>query len=167
VSSSIEMAFQIVPYRYEYQKEAASLIVGIQAEEFSIPITLEDQPDLLDVDGFYRHRMGDFWIAMDGERVIGTIALRDIGSRQGALRKMFVHRDFRGAQKGVAAGLLKRLLEESKQRGFQEIFLGTTEAFRAAHRFYEKQGFEQVTAEELPSTFPKMKQDTRFYRKVL
>ena len=42
--------------------------------------------------------------------------------------------------------------------------LGTTEAFRAAHRFYEKSGFRRVESATLPDAFPRMKGDTRFYR---
>ena len=43
--------------------------------------------------------------------------MRDIGNAQGALRKMFVHPDYRGSQHGVARALLNRLLEESRNRG--------------------------------------------------
>lgn len=161
------MEYQIVPYRNEFQREVAALIVGIQAQEFGIAITLEEQPDLLDVDGFYRQEQGDFWIAVSGSRVIGTISLKDIGNHQGALRKMFVHPDFRGREKGVAAGLLNRLLEEGEKRGFKEIFLGTTEKFEAAQRFYEKNGFQIVDPIHLPPAFPRMKQDTRYYRRSL
>jgi N-acetylglutamate synthase-like GNAT family acetyltransferase len=158
------MGYRIVPYRNEYQCEVASLIVGIQAKEFGVPITLEDQPDLVDVDGFYRQGKGDFWVAVNDDHVVGTISLKDIGNGQGALRKMFVHPDYRGRDKGVASGLLNYLLAESRRRGFKDIFLGTTDAFKAAHRFYEKNGFERVAPENLPVTFPRMKQDTRYYR---
>jgi hypothetical protein len=44
------------------------------------------------------------------------------------------------------------------------VLLGTTEKFLAARRFYEKNGFQRVAAEELPDDFPRMKPDTRFYR---
>jgi len=155
---------EIVPHHDALQAEVNSLIIGIQAGEFAIPITLDEQPDLFDIEGFYRKGKGDFWVATDSGRVIGTVALRDIGNAQGALRKMFVHRDYRGSQHGVAQALLNRLLEESRKRGFREIFLGTTEKFRAAHRFYEKNGFELVTPEQLPAAFPRMIQDTKYYR---
>jgi hypothetical protein len=46
----------------------------------------------------------------------------------------------------------------------KEVFLGTTEKFLAAHRFYERNGFQQIPATELPPAFPKMAVDTRFYR---
>ncbi len=158
------MGLQIVPFGRDHQQQVGALIISIQRDEFSIPITLEEQPDLFDVDNFYRHGRGDFWVALDGSAVVGTIALKDIGANQGALRKMFVHRDYRGTEKGVAGALLKHLLHEAKQRGFQHVYLGTTAAFKAAHRFYEKNGFSEISERDLPVMFPRMKQDTKFYR---
>jgi hypothetical protein len=49
----------------------------------------------------------------------------------------------------------------------KDVYLGTTEKFLAAHRFYERNGFQQIAADELPPSFPKMVQDTRFYRRAL
>lgn len=161
------MGLQIVPFRREHQEQVGALIVAIQREEFAIPITLEEQPDLFDIDNFYRHGRGDFWVAVDDQHVVGTIALKDIGANQGALRKMFVHKDFRGAPKGIAVALLNHLLHEAKQRGFKHIYLGTTDAFKAAHRFYEKHGFGEIPEHHLPAMFPRMKQDTKFYRILL
>lgn len=161
------MGLQIVPFGRQHQRQIGELIISIQRDEFAIPITLEEQPDLFEVDNFYRHGRGDFWVAVSGDTVVGTIALKDIGANQGALRKMFVHRDYRGAEKGVAVGLLNHLLHEAKQRGFKHIFLGTTDAFRAAHRFYEKNGFAEISERDLPAMFPRMKQDTKFYRITL
>ncbi len=158
------MSLQIVPFVREHQEEAGALIISIQREEFAIPITLEEQPDLFDVDNFYRHGRGDFWVAVHNGSVVGTIALKDIGANQGALRKMFVHKNHRGAEKGVAVGLLKHLLHEAKHRGFKHVYLGTTDAFKAAHRFYEKNGFSEISERDLPLMFPRMKQDTKFYR---
>ncbi len=158
------MSYRVVPYAAEFQSEVGDLIIKIQCDEFSIPITLEEQTDLFEIDNFYRHGRGDFWVALNGDHVIGTIALKDIGANQGALRKMFVHTDYRGAHKGVAAELLQRLLLEAKQRGFRQIYLGTTDAFKAAHRFYEKNGFTEVPIKDLPAMFPRMPQDTKYYK---
>jgi N-acetylglutamate synthase-like GNAT family acetyltransferase len=140
------------------------LISAIQREEFGIPITLEDQPDLADIDKFYRSGAGDFWVAEASGQIVGTIALIDIGRGQGALRKMFVHEDFRGAGTGVARQLLDVLLAHSRNNGLTKIILGTTAKFLAAHRFYEKNGFRLIDARELPKSFPRMAVDTRFYR---
>lgn len=139
------------------------LVLSIQQSEFGIPITLEAQPDLQDIPGFYQRENGGFWVAESQGAVIGTIALLDIGNRQAALRKMFVAESHRGPEHGVARQLLATLLEWCRSRGISEIYLGTTGAFLAAHRFYEKNGFKELSKRELPPAFPVMAVDTKFY----
>ena len=157
----------IVPFVAQHAESVASLIIGIQRDEFGIPITLDDQPDLRDIPGFYQQGAGNFWVAVSDGEVVGTVALLDVGNGHGALRKMFVHASYRGPGHGVSARLLESLLEWSRERGLKEIYLGTTEKFLAAHRFYERNGFQQIAAAELPPSFPKMALDTRFYRRAL
>lgn len=149
------------------QQEMIDLILSIQQNEFEIPITLEAQPDLKNITGFYQEGAGNFWVATIENKVVGTIALLDIGNCRGALRKMFVHKNFRGGEWGVGQQLLNRLLEWARQNNFNEIWLGTTEKFIAAQRFYEKNGFEEIGKHLLPKEFPIMEVDVKFYRFLL
>ena len=158
---------EIVPFAPQHAEGVGALIVGIQRDEFQIPITLEDQPDLQDIPAFYQQGAGNFWVAVSEGKVVGTVALRDIGGHKGALRKMFVHASYRGPKHGVSADLLSTLLEWARARGLKDVYLGTTEKFLAAHRFYERNGFRQIGANELPPSFPKMALDTRFYCRAL
>jgi N-acetylglutamate synthase-like GNAT family acetyltransferase len=144
-----------------------SVILPIQQDEFGIPVTLEAQPDLTDITGYYRRGAGNFWVADAQGRIVGTVGLLDIGNNQAALRKMFVVQEFRGSSHGVAPQLLKRVLEWSAARGIVEIFLGTTVKFLAAHRFYEKNGFAEIPKSNLPLSFPIMAVDSMFYRRTL
>ena len=98
------------------------------------------------------------------DKIIGTISLLDIGNRKAALRKMFVDKNYRGKEFGVGQRLLNTLVDWSKRKGFTEIFLGTTEKFIAAQRFYEKNGFKEIEKRELPEAFPVMEVDIKFYR---
>ena len=68
---------------------------------------------------------------------------------------------------GVAQALLDRVITHARAMGQHEILLGTTAKFLAAHRFYEKNGFDLVAAENLPVSFPRMVVDTRFYSMTL
>ncbi|HEX8281065.1 MAG TPA: GNAT family N-acetyltransferase [Chthoniobacterales bacterium] len=158
---------EIIPFAPEHAEGVAALILGIQRDEFHIPITLEDQPDLQDIPGFYQRGVSNFWVANSKGEVVGTLALLDIGNDQAALRKMFVHASYRGAGHGVSARLLDTLIKWSRARGVKDVYLGTTEKFLAAHRFYERNGFQQVAADELPPSFPKMAVDSRFYCRAL
>src|SRR3712207_5531145 len=102
---------EVVPFTPEYEDIVGALIVGIQSDEFGVPITLEDQPDLQEIPTFYQRGAGNFWVALSDGEVVGTVALIDIGNHQGALRKMFVHPDYRGREHGVSGRLLDTLLE--------------------------------------------------------
>jgi hypothetical protein len=62
---------------------------------------------------------------------------------------------------------LSAALAWAAEKNTRNIFLGTMSRFLAAHRFYEKNGFDLVTRETLPETFPVMAVDTRFYRRPL
>jgi len=158
---------EVVRFEPAHAAGMAALIVGIQTREFGIAITLDDQPDLSDIDGFYRSGAGNFWVAVDGPRVVGTIALRDIGGGRLALRKMFVDAAYRGAAHGVASKLLAEALAWAAAHGAREVLLGTTDKFVAAHRFYEKNGFRAIAREALPAGFPFMAVDTKFYSLAL
>lgn len=153
-------------YGHADRDGVARLIVPIQQDEFGIPITLEDQPDLLDIAGYYQTGAGDFWVARAGGAIVGTIGLKEFAPGEAALRKMFVAKAHRG-QADVAAQLLTGLLETARDRGIKRIVLGTTTAFKAALRFYEKHGFTAIGEEALPNEFPRMAVDTRFYAKEL
>lgn len=154
---------EIQVYRPEHAQGVVEVILPIQQEEFGIPITLEGQPDLKDIAGFYQKGHGNFWVAVDGGKVVGTISLLDIGNAQVALRKMFVAASHRGKEHGTAARLLEGAIAWARAQGVRQIYLGTTDKFLAAHRFYEKNGFRLIEKSTLPPAFPVMVVDTRFY----
>ncbi len=157
------MSYRIEPFGPEMTRGVIDLILPIQQREFGVEITLADQPDLGDIPGFYQKGAGGFWIAISQEAIIGAIALIDIGGGLGALRKMFVASNHRGKEYGVAAGLLKTLLDHARNQGMSGIYLGTTPMMAGAHRFYEKNGFQEIASVDLPENFPVMAVDKRFY----
>ncbi len=50
----------IVPFSKLYQSGVEDVILPIQQTEFGIPITLADQPDLIDIPSFYQKGKGNF-----------------------------------------------------------------------------------------------------------
>jgi N-acetylglutamate synthase-like GNAT family acetyltransferase len=151
-------------YSSEHQSQIVDLILNIQQNEYQIPITRDDQPDLLNVESFYQKGTGNFWVALDGDNVVGTVALLDIHNRQTALRKMFVAQEYRGKAYGTASLLLNNAKAWAEAKDIDEIYLGTTLQFAAAHRFYEKNGFQEILLEALPESFPVMQVDKKFYK---
>lgn len=163
------MSFQITirPLNNIHCQEIIDLILPIQQIEFNVPVTLESQPDLLDIETNYDATGGKFWGAFEGEKLVGTIALIGIGHQAGAIRKMFVRKEWRGKEHGIAGHLLETLIRYCKDNNITDLFLGTVDLLKAAHRFYEKKGFDRIAQEDLPSYFPRMKADNMFYHLYL
>ena len=144
------------------QQGVLDVILPIQQREFGIPITEADQPDLTDIPGFYQSGTGGFWVARSNEGVVGTVGLKDIGPRQAACGN--VCRRSVSWPRARSGGKASRCLAGARSRkGAAEIFLGTTEKFLAAHRFYEKKDFSELQKAELPKAFPIMAVDSKFY----
>lgn len=66
---------EIKTYFGEYDDEIISLILDIQNKESKINLSLQEQPDLLDIRHAYQDKGGQFWVALSQGKVIGTIAL--------------------------------------------------------------------------------------------
>lgn len=171
------MTFRIEPFAAQHRNSLIEMILAIQQDEFELPITYGQQTDLHDINAAYRVGAGQFWVAqvtgMGPDFVVGSLGLHDMGldhdgKRVGALRKMFVRDKYRGGGKDGAATLLLKTLEDHARRNrLARLYLGTTDAFKAAHRFYEKHGYERIEPDTLPPAFVRLAVDTRFYCKAL
>ncbi|PZP40529.1 MAG: GNAT family N-acetyltransferase, partial [Pseudopedobacter saltans] len=136
--------------------QVINLILPIQQNEFGVNVTLEDQPDLENIDQYYTAKGGIFLGAFIDNVLVGTVAFLNIGHHSAALRKMFVNKSFRGKEFGIAKQLLDSLEIECKKINIENIYLGTVDILKASHRFYEKNGFTLLNRSELPSYFPLM-----------
>lgn len=84
-----------------------------------------------------------------------------------AIRKLFTDPLYRGKKYQTGLGLLQTLEKFCAEQGKTRIYLGTTALFKAAHRFYEKNGYEEINQADLPVDFDVMAVDSKFYRKNL
>ncbi|WP_128547067.1 GNAT family N-acetyltransferase [Larkinella soli] len=159
----MDSLYEIKSLNNSHCRQIVDLILPIQQNEFNVPVTLESQPDLLDIETHYLRPGGGFWGAFHGDELVGTIALIDTGHHAGAIRKMFVARDYRGRTTGLARRLLETLIAYGAARGMTDLYLGTVAQLQAARRFYERNGFIPIDRDALPPYFPKMQVDTHFY----
>ncbi|MGW4033722.1 N-acetyltransferase family protein [Streptomyces sp. NPDC004838] len=85
-------------------------------------------------------------VAVRGDKVVGTLQLTIVPglSRRGAIRAIIegvrVHADERGS--GLGTRLIEWAIEESRHRNCDLVQLTSDASRTAAHRFYEKLGFE-------------------------
>lgn len=166
-SKIVSMMINYQFFEPRFESDVKSLILNIQQNEFLIPITAEDQPDLSIIPDFYQIKNGQFWVALHQGELVGTIALIDCGEGVGCIRKMFVKKEFRGKPHQIAQQLLNLLIEWSTAKGFKNLYLGTIARLEAAMSFYQKNGFRPIPKAELPEVFPAMSLDTHFFQLAL
>ncbi|MBP2617555.1 GNAT family N-acetyltransferase [Chryseobacterium jejuense] len=157
------MKLQIQPIGNAYSEQLIDLILTIQQKEFNIPITAEAQPDLKQIESFYYEGGGNFLGAFINGELVGSIALVKFGETTGALRKMFVKKEFRGRELNIAQILLEILIAFCRENGVYDLYLGTITVLEAAQRFYERNDFTKIEKETLPERFPLMSADDIFY----
>lgn len=92
---------QIETYSGKYD-EIISLILDIQNNESKINLSLEEQPDLLTIHDSYQKNGGEFWIALDQGRVIGTLGLMKKDNHCAIMKKFFVKKEYRSQKVGLA-----------------------------------------------------------------
>lgn len=107
------MFFRIQCFESKYQSEVIDLIERIQVGEFNIPIDEKQREELQSISRSFQKDKGNYWVALFNEKVIGTIAVIDIGHKAFELRDVFIDREYRGA--GFAKQLLDTVLAWSKE----------------------------------------------------
>lgn len=152
---------EIITYRKEYKQQIINLILHIQNDEAGISLSLDEQPDLKNIPEYYQKGGGQFWLAVSGAELIGTIAIMNYGNGNTVLKKFFVRSDLRG--KGVGRALYYRLYEYAQDMGFKRILLDTPSVAQASHKFYERTGFERIEKAELPFKYEYPDRDSYLY----
>jgi GNAT superfamily N-acetyltransferase len=113
-------------------------LVADTLREFGFEPDAQIDPDLVDPAAAY----AALWVAIFNGRVVGSIALRDLGAHELELKRMYLEPSQRG--RGLGKRLLATALEWAGQNGAALIKLDTSERMETAQRLYEAHGFRRV-----------------------
>jgi putative acetyltransferase len=82
-----------------------------------------------------------FWSAWQGAELLGCGALKELDARHGEIKSMRTVAKY--LRKGVAAAMLRHILEEGRRRSYRRLSLetGAATAFAPAQSLYAKFGF--------------------------
>lgn len=153
----------IADYDPSYQEGIDQMMKGIELE-FPIPIT---SPQSTRIHEVYLLPDQKFWVALLDSTVVGTIGLSLFSDGCAVVKRMMVDKNYRGKNFLTATLLLNISFEWARNKGFRHIYLGTMEQFTAAQRFYLKNGFWEITKDELPPDYVPNPIDSIYYRTEL
>lgn len=108
-------------------------------------MTLHSPPEsihALDIDALRQPEI-TFWSAWDGAELMGCGAIKELDTRHGEIKSMRTASAH--LRKGVAAALMRHILDEAQHRSYERLSLetGSMEAFAPAHRLYASFGFKE------------------------
>ena len=92
--------------------------------------------------GEYAPPRGALFVAVDGERYLGMIALRPLDESIAEMKRLYVRPAARG--RGLARRLIARLCDEGKRLNYTELRLDTLPKMGEAQALYETYGFVDI-----------------------
>lgn len=96
--------------------------------------------DLENIEQSYFGRGGAFYVLESQDSsVIGAYGLYRMDEHTCELRKMYLHRDFRG--RGLGKRLLEDALTQARELGFTKVALETASVLKEAIALYQSYGF--------------------------
>ena len=113
------------------------------AFEIYIARSLTEEIDRLSE--YYSERNGGFWVAVDGERIVGMFGLEPSGEGAMELRRMYIDPDFR--RRGIARRMLDFAEQQCRRRQRPRMNLSTSELQREALALYRNAGYALVREE--------------------
>lgn len=154
-------------FKDKYTQDVINLVLHFQNDGTRPVVSVKDQPDLLDIVGEYIDKGGNFWIARDGEKLIGSIGIMPYSAEIAILKKFFVYEDYQGKPYHIGRTLYNELLAYAKEKSYKIILLDTPYNTDRAHKFYEKAGFQKIKEEDLPVRFSHPYKDCDFFIMLL
>jgi ribosomal protein S18 acetylase RimI-like enzyme len=100
------------------------------------------EAELAGLPGKYSPPRGRLLLALENNRAVGCVALRDLGSGNCEMKRLYV--DVAEQGKGVGWALVASLIAEAKAAGYLKMRLDTGPGQVEAHALYRGMGFHVV-----------------------
>ena len=149
----MEPSIEIRPFENDDAAQVRDLFIRVnrllapphmqEAFEAWIARSLEEEIDR--VSSYYSAKEGGFWVAVDGEKVVGMFGLEPSTEKAMELRRMYV--DPVARRRGIARKLLRFAEDECRRRNRPRLDLSTSELQREALSLYRNSGYRLVREE--------------------
>jgi GNAT superfamily N-acetyltransferase len=146
-------AIEIRPFNSEDAAQVRDLFVRVnrllapphmmQAFEDYIATSLKEE--IGQISSYYSRKQGGFWVAVEGEKVVGMFGLEPSSTEAMELRRMYVDPDAR--RRGIARKMLSFAEDECRRRNRLRMDLSTSELQGDALSLYRNTRYQLVREE--------------------
>lgn len=141
---------EIKPIKEHQIERAKQVVLTVSLEIWQGEISEEDfkridsMSDISNVKSHYFDNNGLFLILVDGDRVLGTGAIRQLDPQICELKRMWFLKPYRG--QGLGKKMTQILFDFAKKQGYKKVRLDLASKERQlqALRFYQKLGFYPI-----------------------
>ena len=132
------------------REDIARLVFGVLKEYGLKPDPASTDADLDDIESSYFKRGGTFLVLEEKDGpIIGAYGLFPLEEKMCELRKMYLHKAYRG--KGLGKFLMDDALARAKHLGFKKMVLETASVLKEAIALYKHYGFTEYQPDHLSS----------------
>ena len=103
--------------------------------------------ELATLPGVYKPPAGCLLLAMWNEQPAGCVSLKGHDAATSELKRLYVRPAYRGHK--IGQRLVKMLVEEARQSGYQRIVLDSHISMKKAHAIYQEAGFRVVSTPDV------------------
>lgn len=134
----------------ELLREYTAWVFTLTADSHQAPTFQGLDEELATLPGIYTPPAGRLLLAMQDGQPAGCVCLKGHDATTSELKRLYVRPAFRGLHLGQQ--LVKTLVEEARQSGYQRIVLDSHISMKKAHAIYQAAGFRLAPT---PEDFPK------------
>lgn len=123
--------------------ETIKLLFTEYAKSLEVDLCFQDFNFELDtLPGKYAYPDGRLYLVYINDLPIGCIALRRYDETSSELKRLFLHNGYRGL--GISKLLIKQVISDAKEIGYQRILLDTLNTMKSAIHVYKSFGFKEI-----------------------
>lgn len=135
------MDIKIRKYLEQDQPQIHKLIISILKREFAHAKETYSDYDIRHINEVYGGKRDLFLVAIIGNSVIGTIAVKEDDKNTALLRRIFVNPEFRGI--GLGKKLVIKAIEFCEKNNYRVVNFCSTNKMEAANNLCKKNGFKR------------------------
>ncbi|MFX0061206.1 MAG: GNAT family N-acetyltransferase [Candidatus Hermodarchaeota archaeon] len=112
-------------------------------ESLGFDLDFQDyEKEFAELPGEYSQPDGQLIVAMQGERIVGCVALRKFSDKICEMKRLYVQPEFRG--RGIGKQLAKAIITEARKIGYTSMQLDTVPWMKEAITLYKSLGFKEI-----------------------